>query len=216
MQKCSYTKCKECFPLKATSPRGHQSRWWMRLQYLNILAIVSNVEDLYGHLLTTHVTLKQYIPVYIKVDLQWDTDLFPYTHSHACAHTRHSVRVYVCSWTASDAGAEVTAGHCWHQVRQQISSGCTTQYFGFIMQQMLECAIQVAKADKLNSSYLAQGTSLSCVSGTMCPFVSSAQAPLLNPFVFGVFFLYICFGFYYAEYVSSSHERSTPIFNNNA
>lgn len=67
--------------------------------------------------------------------------------------------------------AEVAAGHCWHQAKQQISSGCTMQCFGFIMQQMLECAIQVAKADKLNSSYLAQGTSLSYVSGTICPSV---------------------------------------------
>lgn len=111
-----------------------------------------------------------------------------FTLTCLCTHKAQCVGVCFCSWTGNDAGAEVTAGHCWHQVRQQISSGCTTQYFGFIMQQMLECAIQVAKADKLNSAYLAQGTSLSYVSGTMCPFVSSAQAPLLNPFVFGVFF----------------------------
>lgn len=29
-------------------------------------------------------------------------------------------------------------------------------------------------------------------------------------------FLYICFGFYYLDYVSRNHERSTPILNNRA
>lgn len=67
-----------------------------------------------------------------------------------------------------DPVAAGTAGPCWHRAEQQTPS---TQYFGFIMQQTLECAIQVAKADELNGSYLAQGTSLSYVSGTIRPFV---------------------------------------------
>lgn len=52
----------------------------------------------------------------------------------------------------------VPIGGTQHRAKLQISSGDTKQRFGFRTQQMLECAIQVAKADKLNSSYLAQGT----------------------------------------------------------
>lgn len=110
-----------------------------------------------------------------------------YTLACLCTH-RYTVQVCLCSWSGNDAGAEVTAGHCWHQVRQQISSGCTTQYFGFITQQMLECAIQVAKADKLNSSYLAQGTSLSYVSGTICA--------LLSLVLRHHFLILLCLGFF--------------------
>lgn len=66
--------------------------------------------------------------------------------------------------------AEAAAGPCW----QQEPAGCAGQDLGCTPQQALECAIQVAKADKLDSSYLAQGTSLSYVSGTMRLFVLCA------------------------------------------
>lgn len=83
----------------------------------------------------------------------------PYTHIYIPVHTvAHYNSTCACvSTTGIDSAADIAAGHLAPS-KQQLSSGHTMQCFGFTMQQMLECAIQVAKADKLNCSYLAQGT----------------------------------------------------------
>lgn len=83
----------------------------------------------------------------------------PPTHTYIPVHTvAHYNSTCACvSTTGIDSAADIAAGHLALS-KQQLSSGHTMQCFGFTMQQMLECAIQVAKADKLNSSYLAQGT----------------------------------------------------------
>lgn len=102
-----------------------------------------------------------------------------YPGGHAGAHrhfpstrqTRHKVWVCLCI-----PAAEAAAGHCW----QQEPAGCAGQDLGSTPQQMLECAIQVANADKLNSSHLAQGI-LCPTSLLQCALLSRAQAPLLNP-----------------------------------